>query len=76
MEMKDRRIEVSIGKTISLGDFEFVKIDVGLSGSIKDDVSLKSSFNKVYDDLRSKLDVYADDLETQNANVKIRKKRK
>ena len=46
--MKNRRVEVSIGRTINLGDFESLRVCAGLSFDIADNVEMKSSYEEAW----------------------------
>ena len=72
--MKNRRIEVSVGKTINLGNFESIKIQVGLSEDISERDILEDSLNNLFEDMTIKLDEYCDDLEKEYSNKNKRLK--
>jgi len=73
--MKNRRIEISIGKTINLGDFESIKTQVGMSQDIQDKDGLEEEFDRIYEDVEIKLNEYCDQLEKEhsNKNKRLRK---
>jgi hypothetical protein len=48
LELKNRRIEVKVGRTINLGNYGFKKIDIGVSGDIKDDDFVLTEINELY----------------------------
>ena len=48
LELKNRRIEVKVGRTINLGNYGFKKIDIGVSGDIKDDNFVLTEINELY----------------------------
>ena len=54
--MKNRRIEVSRGKTISTGTkFEFERIDVGLAVDIDDEADLNESYRELLGEVNKQL---------------------
>jgi len=73
--MKNRRIEISIAKTINLGDFESIKTQVGMSEDIQDKDDLEEEFDRIYEDVEIKLNEYCDQLEKEhsNKNKRLRK---
>jgi len=66
--MKNRRIEISIGKTINLGDYESIKIQVGLLQDIQDKDDLEEEFDRIYEDVEIKLNEYCEQLEKEHSN--------
>jgi len=74
--MKNRRIEISIGKTVNLGDYESIKIQVGLSQDIQDKDDLEEEFDRIYEDVEIKLNEYCKQLEKlySNKNKRIKSK--
>ena len=48
LELKNRRIEVKVGRTINLGNYESKRIDIGVSGDIKDDDFVLTEINELY----------------------------
>jgi len=74
--MKNRRIEISIGKTINLGDYESIKIQVGLSEDISERDILDDSLNSLFEDVTVKLDEYSEELEKEHTNKNKRIKSK
>ena len=51
--MKNRRIEGSLSKTINIGNYESVKINVWMSFDITDKEDLNNSFEKLFKSIRS-----------------------
>ena len=49
--MENRRLKVSVGRTINTGDYESFRVDVGLEADIDD----KTPFNEAYADLFSEV---------------------
>ena len=66
--MKNRRVEIQIGKTINLGDFESVRVDIGLSEDISEKDILEDSFDSVFEDVNVKLDEYCEELNEKHTN--------
>lgn len=54
--MKNRRIELDLGKTINLGNFESKKISVGISVDIEDSDNLKKLMVELYDEVKDNLE--------------------
>ena len=46
---KRRKINVSIGKTINLGNFESLRLDMSYESTISDDSNLKEEFNETFE---------------------------
>ena len=70
----DRRIEVRMGVTINLGDFQSQRIDLGFSGDIRDDEELESCYDAMLTWVEDKLAVEAELIETAKPVLaKIRK---
>lgn len=47
--MKNRRIEVSLSRTINTGNFESIKVNYGISGEIKDSADIHTESDELYD---------------------------
>jgi len=73
--MKNRRIEVSVGKTVNLGDYESIKIQIGLSEDISEKDILEDSFDNVFEDVNIKLDEYCEELSEKYTNKSKRLRR-
>ena len=75
--MKRRRIEIQIGRTINLGDMEFIRVQVGLSEDISEKVVLEDGLDGIYEDVNIKLDEYCEELESKyiNKSKRLRKSR-
>ena len=46
--MKNKRIEGSLSKTINLGNYESMKVSVGLSGDIQDSESIREGYRELF----------------------------
>ena len=53
--MKNRRIEVRVGRTISTGDYESYRIDVGLAEDIGDSKSLNDAYHDLFAEVGKQL---------------------
>jgi len=72
--MKNRRMEISISKTVNLGDFENVKVYIALEQDIQDKDSLNKRLDIIFKDVTVKLDEYCDQLEKEHSNKNKRLK--
>lgn len=72
--MTKRRVEISIGKTINLGNYESIRVQVGLSEDIPEKGELEKSFDYIYDKVNGKLCDYCDELEKEHTNERKRKR--
>jgi len=57
--MKNRRIEVRLGRTINMGDFESARIDIGLEADISDSEELNDAYCNMYDEVKKHIIVYS-----------------
>jgi len=48
--MKNRRITARLGRTVGLGDFEFIRVDAEFSGDIVDSSDLSDHWKKDVDE--------------------------
>ncbi len=46
--LKNRRIEINIGKTINMGNYESARIDFGLAGDISDIADINEEYREMY----------------------------
>lgn len=46
--MKNRRIDVRVGRTINTGDYESYRIDVGLAADIEDGKPLNDAYHELF----------------------------
>ena len=53
--MRDRRIEVKVGKTINIGNYESERVDISLGGTIEDDENLIVVYDEVFEMLNNEL---------------------
>jgi len=70
----NRRIDVQMGVTINIGDFQSQKIALGFSGDIRDDENLEECYDAMLTWVEDKLAVEASLVETAKPVLaKIRK---
>ena len=58
--MNNRRISISITKTINTGNYESLKVSCGLDADIKDDINIDSGYDELYDVVKENLDELLD----------------
>lgn len=51
--MKNRRIEVKLGKTLNMQDYEFLRVDIGISVDIENDEDLGICYNQTAGEVES-----------------------
>jgi len=54
--MKNRRIEVRMGKTVNLGNFESFRLDIGMAADISDEEDIDLKYDKMVKIVENKLD--------------------
>lgn len=62
MQLKNRRISVSLSKTTNLGDYESMRVQAGLEADIPDGVSFDRAYNKVFEECTKQLLEYEKDI--------------
>jgi hypothetical protein len=55
MEHEQTKINVTLGYTLNLGNFQSLRIDLGIEDSRKDGETIKEAFDRVYDFVEQKL---------------------
>jgi len=55
MENSDTKVTVSLGYTLNLGNFQSLRIDLGIEDSKKDGENINDAFNRVYSFVEDKL---------------------
>ena len=60
--MKDRRIEVKVGKTVNLGNYESERIDIALGGTIENDEDVNVVYDEVFELLNDELNKRVENL--------------
>ena len=53
--MKNRRIEVRMGETANLGNFESFRVDIGMSADIPDTSDINEEYDKMIDIVEDRL---------------------
>ena len=51
MELKNRRLRWSMGRTISMGNYEFTRLDVSEEADIPDGVDINDGYNSLVKDV-------------------------
>lgn len=55
MENESTKINVSLGYTLNLGNFQSLRIDLGIEDSKRDGENIEDAFNRVYSFVENKL---------------------
>lgn len=55
MENESTKVNVSLGYTLNLGNFQSLRIDLGVVDSKRDGESVEDAFNRVYSFVENKL---------------------
>lgn len=55
MNNEDTKISVSLGYTLNLGNFQSLRIDIGVDDSKRDNESANEAFERVYSFVETKL---------------------
>lgn len=55
MENNDTKVNVTLGYTLNLGNFQSLRIDLGVVDSRRDGESIEDAFNRVYSFVENKL---------------------
>lgn len=55
MENEQTKINVTLGYTLNLGNFQSLRIDLGIVDSRRDGESINEAFDRVYDFVETKL---------------------
>lgn len=55
MENENTKITVTLGYTLNLGNFESLRVDLGVSDSKRDGETVEQAFDRVYDFVEQKL---------------------
>jgi hypothetical protein len=55
MENKQARVNVALGYTINLGNFQSLRIDIGVEDSERDGENVQKTFDRVYAFVEEKL---------------------
>lgn len=55
MENNDTKVNVALGYTLNLGNFQSLRIDIGVEDSLRNEEHVDDAFNRVYDFVEQKL---------------------
>lgn len=55
MENEQTKVTVTLGYTLNLGNFQSLRIDLGIEDSRRDGESITEAFDRVYDFVEAKL---------------------
>lgn len=55
MENKDTKINVALGYTLNLGNFQSLRIDIGVEDSLRNEEHVDEGFSRVYSFVENKL---------------------
>ena len=55
MENEQTKINVTLGYTLNLGNFQSLRIDLGIEDSRRDGETINEAFDRVYDFVETKL---------------------
>jgi hypothetical protein len=55
MENNQTKINVALGYTLNLGNFQSLRIDIGIEDTVRDGEHAEDGFNRVYEFVESKL---------------------
>jgi len=55
MENSETKVNVALGYTLNLGNFQSLRIDIGVEDSLRSEEHVGDAFNRVYDFVEQKL---------------------
>lgn len=55
MENSETKVNVALGYTLNLGNFQSLRIDIGVEDSLRNEEHVDDAFNRVYDFVEQKL---------------------
>jgi|GEM_PF-832779 hypothetical protein len=66
-EMKDNetKVNVALGYTLNLGNFQSLRIDIGVEDSLRNDEHVEEAFNRVYAFVEDKLITKINEAKTE-----------
>ena len=53
--MKNRRLKVSLGRTLNMGDYESYRVDVGLEADVEDGRPFNESYQELFEEVSKQL---------------------
>lgn len=71
--MKNRRVEVKLGKTLNTGDYESLRIDVGYSADVAEGALLDEVYSEAWEYVEGQL---SDQIKLMTASFKDNRKRR
>lgn len=66
MENNDTKVTVSLGYTLNVGNFQSLRIDLGIEDSRRDGENIQEAFDRVYEFVEQKL---ADKVKEASAEI-------
>lgn len=73
--MKNTRIEVLIGRTINLGDYESIRVQAGVSFDVEPDAYTKDEYANAWAIIENEVGIKSKELEDQLTNKTSRTRR-
>jgi len=55
MENSETKVNVALGYTLNLGNFQSLRIDIGVEDSLRNEEHVDDAFNRVYEFVEQKL---------------------
>lgn len=55
MENKETRVSVTLGYTLNLGNFQSLRVDLGVVDNVRDGENTDQAMNRVYDFIEAKV---------------------
>jgi hypothetical protein len=55
MQNNDTKVNISLGYTLNLGNFQSLRIDIGVEDSLRQDENVDAAFSRVYGFVEQKL---------------------
>jgi methyl coenzyme M reductase subunit D len=65
MENENTKVNVSLGYTLNLGNFQSLRMDVGVSDSRREGETIQEAFDRVYGFVESKLSEKISEAKTE-----------
>jgi hypothetical protein len=55
MDSNETKVKIGLGYTLNLGNFQSLRIDIGVEDSVREDENVDGAFSRVYDFVENKL---------------------
>lgn len=55
MENNETKVNVALGYTLNLGNFQSLRVDIGVEDSLRNEENVENAFNRVYGFVEQKL---------------------